>query len=187
MISLDCHHPDIEKFITIKSDLGKVNYANISVRVTNDFMQAVEDDKDWELTFTRPETGETISRKVRAKDLFDLLCEQNWNYAEPGVLFWDRISNYNMLDTNPEFKYAGTNPCAEEPLPAGGSCLLGSLNLAAFVENDEFQWDAFQDAIDIAVRALNDVLDEGLHRHPLKEQRKSVRDWRQIGLKIQVN
>lgn len=184
MISLDCHHPDIEKFITLKSDLSKVNYANISVRVTNDFMHAVGTDGDWELTFTRPETNETITKTVRANDLFNLLCEQNWNYAEPGVLFWDTITSQNMLNTHPEFEYAGTNPCAEEPLPAGGSCLLGSLNLAAFVKQGDFLWSEFGQAIHIAVRALNEVLDEGLHRHPLEEQRKSVRDWRQIGLGI---
>lgn len=184
MISLDCHHPDIEKFITLKSDLSKVNYANISVRVTDDFMRAVGTDGDWELTFTRPETNETITKTVRANDLFNLLCEQNWNYAEPGILFWDTITSQNMLNTHPEFEYAGTNPCAEEPLPAGGSCLLGSLNLAAFVKQGNFLWSEFGQAIHIAVRALNEVLDEGLHRHPLEEQRKSVRDWRQIGLKI---
>ena len=184
MISMKCDHPDIEKFITIKSDLNKVNYANISVRVTDEFMDAVQHDNDWELSFTRPETGEVISKTVKAKNLFNLLCEQNWNYAEPGILFWDRIEQENMLNTHPDFEYAGTNPCAEEPLPAGGSCLLGSLNLAAFVVNGEFQWDEFYDAVKIAVRALNDVLDEGLHRHPLQEQRTSVHDWRQIGLGI---
>ena len=185
MISMRCDHPDIEKFITIKSDLGKVNYANISVRVSNDFMKAVEEDKDWELTFTRPETNETIRKTVRAKELFKLLCEQNWNYAEPGILFWDNITNYNLLSNNPEFEYAGTNPCAEEPLPAGGSCLLGSLNLAEFVTDyGRFDFDSFSGAVMVAVKALNQVLDEGMDKHPLQEQRDSVRDWRQIGLGI---
>ena len=112
MISMSCSHPDIKKFITIKSDLNKVNFANISVRITDDFMKAVENDGDWELRFERPESGEVIKDTVKAKELFDLLCEQNWNYAEPGILFWDTISNYNLLNTTPEFKYAGTNPCA---------------------------------------------------------------------------
>jgi ribonucleoside-diphosphate reductase alpha chain len=115
MISMRCDHPDIEKFITIKSDLGKVNYANISVMITDDFMRAVEADTDWELSFTRPETNETIEKTVKAKDLFELLCRQNWDYAEPGMLFWDRIENYNLLSNNENFKYAGVNPCAEEP------------------------------------------------------------------------
>ena len=185
MISMRCDHPDIEKFITIKSDLGKVNYANISVMVTDAFMKQVESNGLWQLWFHRPETGEKIERFVRARDLFNLLCEQNWNYAEPGILFWDRISDYNLLGNNPEFEYAGTNPCGEEPLPAGGSCLLVALNLAAFVDNEGvFDTKQFERAVRIAVRALNDVLDEGLEKHPLQEQRDSVRDWRQIGLGV---
>ena len=115
MISIDCTHPDLEQFITVKSDLGKVTSANISVMVSDDFMEAVEADKDWELFFTRPETNETITKTVRAKDIYHLLCKNNWDYAEPGILFWDRIEGYNLLSNNDEFHYAGTNPCAEEP------------------------------------------------------------------------
>ena len=184
MISMDCTHPDIKKFITVKSDLNKVNYANISVRITNDFMEAVINDQDWTLHFERPETHEIIEETVKAKELFDLICEQNWDYAEPGILFWDTINNYNLLNNNPEFKYAGVNPCAEEPLPEGGSCLLSSLNLSAFVKNGKFDKDRFKEAVHIAVNALNGVLEEGLEKHPLKEQRNCVRDWRQIGLGI---
>lgn len=185
MISMSCDHPDIKKFITIKSDLKKVNFANISVRVTDEFMRAVENDDMWQLRFERPETGEEIVENVKAKELFDLLCEQNWDYAEPGILYWDTIRNYNLLNNNPEFEYAGTNPCAEEPLPAGGSCLLGSLNLSEFVDSEGmFDADEFSKAVFIAVRALNDVLDEGADKHPLEEQRRTVADWRQIGLGI---
>ena len=185
MISMDCTHPDLEKFITVKSDLNKVTSANISVRVTNKFMEAVMLDHDWELSFTRPETGETISKTVRAKDIFHMLCENNWNYAEPGILFWDRINDWNLMSTNPDFKYAGVNPCAEETLPAGGSCLLGALNLSAFVDDEgRFDYSDFTRSVRIAVRALNKVLDEGLPKHPLQEQRDSVSKWRQIGLGI---
>ena len=184
MISIDCTHPDLEKFIKVKQDLDRVTSANISIKVTDDFMSAVEHDRDWTLSFTRPETGETIENVVKAKEIFKLICEGNWNYAEPGLLFWDSISGYNLLSNNPDFAYAGVNPCAEEPLPAGGSCLLGSLNLAAFVVDGKFDHVAFNHAVAIAVRALNDVLDEGLEKHPLAEQRESVRDWRQIGLGI---
>ena len=415
MISMDCTHPDLEKFITVKSDLNKVTSANISVKVTDKFMIAVQHDADWELSFTRPETGETITKTVKAKDIFELLCKNNWNYAEPGILFWDRIKHWNLLSTNPDFEYAGVNPCvtgetlinttegeiqikdlvgktpyvycmgddgnitikkaskvwktrknaqivlvetsrgyikctpdhkiytknrgwiqasdlkkgdklaglnrtmkdethvsvglsggkyipehrrvasayydicgkdvhhkdgdtlnntinnlevldhgehsritntgrkidvvrdekgryvakevkkkkcsfnlgcgvgtnwvvkdvqwlkdyedvydmtvpsvhnfvanrivvhncAEEPLPSGGSCLLGALNLSAFV-NDEgrFDYSDFTKSVRIAVRALNNVLDEGLPKHPLQEQRDSVSKWRQIGLGI---
>lgn len=185
MISIDCTHPDLEKFITVKSDLNKVTAANISVKVTDAFMSAVQNDLDWELSFTRPETKETITKTVKAKDVFELLCKNNWNYAEPGILFWDRINDWNLMSTNPDFKYAGVNPCAEETLPAGGSCLLGALNLAAFVDDEgRFDYSDFTKSVRIAVRALNDVLDEGLPKHPLQEQRDSVCKWRQIGLGI---
>ena len=184
MISIDCTHPDLEKFITVKSDLNKVTSANISVRVTDRFMVAVKNDEDWELYYKRNETGEEIKKTVKARDIFDLLCRNNWDYAEPGILYWDRITNWNLVSNDKDFEYAGVNPCAEEPLPAGGSCLLGAINLAAFVRNGKFDWDDFNRTVNIAVKALNDVLDEGLERHPLAEQRKTVRDWRQIGLGI---
>ena len=184
MISIDCTHPDLEKFITVKSDLNKVTSANISVRVTDRFMVAVKNDEDWELYYKRNETGEEIKKTVKARDIFDLLCRNNWDYAEPGILYWDRITNWNLVSNDKDFEYAGVNPCAEEPLPAGGSCLLGAINLAAFVRNGKFDWDDFNRTVNIAVKALNNVLDEGLERHPLAEQRKTVRDWRQIGLGI---
>lgn len=185
MISLDCHHPDLLDFIDIKTKDGSVTKANISVRVTNDFMQAVEDDTDWVMFFTREETGETITKTARARDIFDKLCENNWNWAEPGILFWNNIEEYNLLSNNPDFEYAGTNPCAEEPLPAGGSCLLSSINLSAFVNDcGDFMYDDFYDTIDVGIRYLNEVLDEGLPLHPLQEQRDSVRNWRQVGLGV---
>ena len=184
MISISDTHPDLEKFITIKSDLNKVNYANISVRISDAFMKAVEEDKDWELKFERKETGEVISKTVKAKELFRKLCEQNWNYAEPGMLFWDRINNYNLLSNTKSFKYAGVNPCAEEPLPAGGSCNLCAINLAEFVKDAQFDFDDFAYVVQEAVKYQNEILTEGLKRHPLKEQQESVANYRQIGIGI---
>ena len=184
MISIDCHHPDLLEFIDIKAKPDSVTKANISVKVTDDFMQAVKDDREWVMSFTRPETGETITKTARAVDIFNKLCQNNWDWAEPGILFWDRIENWNLLSNNDEFHYAGTNPCAEEPLPAGGSCLLGSMNLSAFVKNGKFDFDDFCESVNVAVQALNDILEEGLPLHPLEEQRKSVSEWRQIGLGI---
>lgn len=188
MISISCDHPDIEEFITIKSDLNKITKANLSIRVTDKFMQAVDYDTTYTLSYVRGETGEKIERKIRARELFDKFCYMNWDYAEPAFLFWDRINSYNLLSEDDAFEYAGVNPCAEEPLPSGGSCLLGSLNLAAFVETingqPQFNMDEFRKAVVIAVYGLNDVLDEGLSLHPLGVQRDSVRDWRQIGLGI---
>lgn len=185
MISLDCHHPDLMDFINIKTKEGKVTKANISVRVTDDFMRAVENDEDWVMSFTRKETGDTITKIEKARVIFDKLCENNWNWAEPGILFWDNICNYNLLSNNKDFKYAGTNPCAEEPLPAGGSCLLSSINLSAFVSEDgKFDFDDFYRVVDIGVNYLNEVLEEGLMLHPLQEQRDSAAKWRQIGLGV---
>ena len=192
MLSMPVDHPDIEDFIKIKSDLDKITNANISVRVDDKFMEAVGDINkihDYKLSFTRPESGETISKTVDAHELFHEICEMNWNYAEPGVLFWDSIKENNLLQYDDRFEYAGTNPCAEEPLPAGGSCLLGAINLAEFVTDPfthkaKFDSRAFESAIRTSVRALNEVLDEGLSLHPLAEQRDSVKNWRQIGLGI---
>lgn len=189
MITLDCHHPDLEEFIDIKTDLNRITKANISIRITDDFMQAVLDDTDFELSFIREDTGEIITKTVNARKLFKRIAENNWNYAEPGVLFWDRVTSWNLLSEDDSFEFAGTNPCGEEPLPAGGSCLLGALNLSEFVKYPftdcaEFSFGEFRQAIYIAVDALNEVLDEGLPLHPLQQQRDTVRDWRQIGLGI---
>ncbi len=185
MLSLSCEHPDLEEFIGIKQNTDRVTKANISIRITDKFMAAVKNKEPFELSFTRLETGETINKTVDAYEIFHKICESNWDFAEPGMLFWDRIENWNLLSCDDEFHYAGTNPCAEEPLPSGGSCLLGSINLSEFVTKDKtFNFDDFANTVDIAVKALNEVLDEGLPLHPLKEQRESVHDWRQIGLGI---
>lgn len=133
MISIDVNHPDIEEFIDCKTDLERVKYANISVRVNDAFMKAVESDSNYILTYpcdaevpkdensklslplnTLVRYEDSYFKMVRAKDIFEKLVKNNWDYAEPGILYWDKISNYNLLDKT-EFKYAGVNPCAEEP------------------------------------------------------------------------
>lgn len=186
MISISCKHPDIEEFINLKTKQGVCEKANISIRVSDDFMEAAIHDEDWITEFTSEETG-TITKAFKARDLLKLLAKRNWEWAEPGMLYWDRITGYNMLNNDERFSYAGVNPCAEEPLPAGGSCLLGSINLSEFVLNPftneaTIDYSSLVDAVRKAVRALNDVLDEGAALHPLEEQRNSVRNWRQIGL-----
>ena len=183
MISISCSHPDLEEFIEIKNDLTRVTKANISVRVNDAFMEAVINDLDWELYF-KTEHGDEMRKVVKAKKLFKLLSKNNWSMAEPGILFWDRIENYNLLSEDENFHYAGVNPCAEEPLPEGGSCLLGSINLAAYVENREFKSEEFINDIHVIVKGMNDVLDQGLPLHPLAIQRETVRDWRQIGIGV---
>jgi ribonucleoside-diphosphate reductase alpha chain len=111
MISLSCDHPDLLEFINVKTTPDAVTKANISVRVTDDFMRAVRDDKDWEMTYTREATGEVISKTAKAREIFKILCENNSDWAEPGMLFWDNITEWNLLSNNPDFEYAGTNPC----------------------------------------------------------------------------
>lgn len=204
MISLSINHPDIEEFINCKTDLNRVKYANISVRVDTNFMNAVEskakryvlswpvnklevgiDTSDWEYDKLYEVNG-VYYKIVDPVRIFNKLVENNWDYAEPGILYWDEIEKYNLLN-NTDFKYAGVNPCAEEPLPAGGSCLLGSINLSEFVinpftKNAHIDFEFLEKATFEAVVALNQVLIEGLTLHPLDEQQNSVKNWRQIGL-----
>lgn len=189
MISIDCSHPDVEAFVDLKTDLNKVTKANISVRINREFMEAVKNNQMYRLHYTREATGETIEKEINARELFRHIAEVNWDYGEPGALFWDRVCEWNLLSNTKEFQFAGVNPCAEEPLPAGGSCLLGSLNLSefvrdAFTDHASFDFDGLKHAVKVSVRALNEVLEEGLPMHPLSEQRESVNDWRQIGLGI---
>ena len=112
MLSLSCEHPDLEEFIELKSDLDRVTKANISIRITDKFMAAVKNKQPFTLSFTREETGETITKTVDAASIFHKICEMNWDYAEPGMLFWDKIENWNLLSCDDNFHYAGTNPCA---------------------------------------------------------------------------
>ena len=189
MISMDINHPDIEDFIDIKTDLNKVTKANISVRINDKFMESVENKEKYVCRFIVEETNEVIEKEVDAYKLFMKLITNNWDFAEPGILFWDNIEKYHLLSEDKEFKYAGVNPCAEEPLPSGGSCLLGSINLAEFVvepftNNAIFDIQKFKNTVADCIIGLNEVLDEGLELHPLKEQKESVRQYRQIGLGV---
>ena len=189
MIMMDCNHPDIEEFISIKGDLDKIVSANISVRIDDEFMKKVENDLPHTLRFERKETGEVIEKVVNAKQLFWRLAKMNWRTAEPGILYWDRINSWTLLSEHDNFEFAATNPCAEQPLPANGSCILSSLNLGAFVldpftTNARFDFDSFEKAVDVVTREMNVILDEGLPLHPLQEQRDSVAKWRQIGTGI---
>lgn len=200
MMSLASNHPDILEFIDVKRDLNKINNANLSVRVDDEFMRKAQEDTDeenYELIFNRTyydsetKTEKDMSgKKINANALLMKLSKYNWENGEPGILFWDNIRRGGLLSNEPGFKYGGVNPCAEEPLPSGGSCLLGALNLSAFCKwnNDYncyiFDYRDFIEAIDISVRALNNVLDEGIDLHPLREQTESVKRWRQIGLGI---
>jgi ribonucleoside-diphosphate reductase alpha chain len=189
MISMEVSHPDIEDFIDIKTDLTKITKANISVRINDEFMKAVENNETYRCEFIVEGNNEHVIKEVDAKKLFMKLCKNNWDYAEPGILFWDNIKKHHLMSEDKEFAYAGVNPCAEEPLPSGGSCLLGSINLSEFViqpfgTSATFDINKFKACVRESVIALNQVLDEGLDLHPLQEQKISVDRYRQIGLGV---
>ncbi|MDO5037870.1 MAG: adenosylcobalamin-dependent ribonucleoside-diphosphate reductase [Tissierellia bacterium] len=189
MLNMDCSHPDILEFINVKNDLEKVTSANISVNCSDEFFHAVEGDQEFMLTFDVEATGEHIERPIRARDMFHNLAENNWNMAEPGILFKDQIRTWHLMSEDEDFAYAGVNPCAEEPLPAFGSCNLASINLGEFVKNPfskyaRFEFDAFGALVRDGVIYLNEVLDENMDLHPLEKQKELSRDLRQIGLGI---
>lgn len=190
MLNMDVTHPDILDFIDIKNyDIENVRYANISVNMTHEFMQAVANDEDFELYFRVESTGEEIRRIVKAKEVFRKLCENSWNMAEPAILFQDNIDSWHIMSGDKEFKFAGVNPCAEQPLPPFGSCNLSSINLAGFVKDPftefaEFDYNGFEEIVREGVRYLNEILDENMENHPLEQQTKLSKELRQIGLGI---
>lgn len=189
MLSLKVNHPDIEEFIDVKTDLEKVTTANISVMVDNAFMEAVINNEDYTLSFTVEDTGEVIEKKVNAKKLFLKLADNNRRFAEPGMLFWDTVQNWNLTEGYEDYKIVGTNPCAEQPLAEYNSCLLGSINLSEFVVNPfteeaEFDFAHFTEVVHIVTRGMNAVLDENISMLPLKQQQDASRDFRQIGIGV---
>lgn len=189
MLNLDCNHPDIEDFINVKNDLKRVNYANISVNVDDKFMEAVRDDLDYDLYFKVESTGEEIKDTIRARDLYRKLALNNWNMAEPGILYKDNIDSWHMMSEDETFEFAGVNPCAEETLPAFGSCNLSSINLSNLVKDPftkyaRFEFEKFGELVRDGVVYLNEVLDDNMDLHPLVQQREMSRDLRQIGLGI---
>ncbi len=189
MLNMDVSHPDIEDFINVKNDLSKVNYANISVNIDNEFMEAVKDNSEYDLHFTVEATGEEIRRTIKARDLFRVIAKNNWNMAEPGILYTDKINSWHLMSEDPSFEFAGVNPCAEETLPAFGSCNLSSINLSELVKNPytkyaRFEFDKFSELVRNGVIYLNEVLDENMNLHPLPQQREVSAELRQIGLGI---
>ncbi len=185
MITLRVDHPDILDFIEAKRDLAKVNYANISVRVTDEFMKAVERDSDFTLSYENEVVGR-IKRQVRARDVWDKLVNAAWESAEPGVIFWDAIRRESTTEYN-GMEVLTTNPCSEITLEPYGCCDLGSINLAAFVAEEftpkaRIDWENLEQALRYGVRFLDDVLDYGADRHPLSQQREASLRSRRIGL-----
>lgn len=152
MLMLNDDHPDIEEFITVKRTAGKIEHANLSICVSDAFMQAVKDDSDWKLTWQ----GE-VKKTVRARDLWDLICTSAWESAEPGMVFIDR---YNKLSNTWYYEdIRCVNPCGEQGLPPWGVCNLGALNLSAFVEQGQMDYDRLAEKTKVAMRFLDNVVD----------------------------
>ncbi len=186
MITISVDHPDVMDFIGVKKDLKRVNYANISVKITDDFMKAVERDGEFLLHF-RNEKVET-ERTVRARDVWKSLVKGAWQSAEPGVLFWDTIKRESTTEYN-GMEVQGVNPCSEQTLESYGCCCLGSVNLSAFVrepftERASIDWDALTRATQYGVRFLDNVLDYNADRHPLPQQKQASLHSRRIGVGI---
>ena len=344
MLCISDKHPDLIEFITHKTDLNTTKTANMSVKFSDAFFEALKKDEDWEMSFYRPETDETITRKMKANEIMDILAKTAWDYAEPGILYWDTIQNYNLIGNDPDFHFSATNPCVigstrvltdqgyvpikhmaekggtwniwngyewseveaaitgfrqpirhimfsnncsiecteyhkfvlkdgtrieakdlregdeliayksfaysgndleedenkvpdiskpidvegvkvvwtrsagtadvvycvnepknhtvvfngiltgncgELPLPDFGSCLLGSMNLSKYftkkfdlLDNNSEEWLKFDHDVQIAIRYLNEVLEEGIELQPLEQQKKAIQDYRPIGLGI---
>ena len=180
MATMRCDHPDIEDFITAKSDAARLRMFNVSVLVTDPFMEAVKANGSWDLVFDGK-----VYQTVKARDLWNKIMRSTYDYAEPGVIFIDRINNANNLGYCETI--AATNPCGEQPLPPYGACLLGSINLARLVK-DPFEADADLDVdglsklVATAVRMMDNVVDAS--EFPLPQQAQEAQAKRRIGLGV---
>jgi len=172
-------HPDIEKYISAKNNSTELTGFNISVGVTDAFMDAVKSNSDFDLVFE----GRTYST-VNARNLWDSILRSTWDWAEPGILFIDRINRKNNLHYCE--KIVATNPCGEQPLPPYGACLLGSFNLTKYiVEHDGkyvFNMNMLKEDIPYVVRAMDNVVDRATY--PLPQQEKQAKDTRRMGLGV---
>ena len=180
MATMRCDHPDIEEFIAAKSDSQKLRMFNLSVLVTDAFMEAVKKGEDWKLIYNNK-----VYSVIKAADLWDQIMRATYNFAEPGVIFIDRINATNNLSYCETI--TATNPCGEQPLPPYGACLLGSINLAKLVEHP-FDKNAYldvsqlEDLVSTAVRMMDNVIE--VSQFPLEAQKLEAKNKRRIGLGV---
>jgi ribonucleoside-diphosphate reductase alpha chain len=180
MATMRCDHPDINDFITAKSDAARLRMFNVSVLITDDFMEAVKADGPWDLKFDGK-----VYRTVQALELWNKIMQSTYDFAEPGVIFIDRINTANNLNYCETI--AATNPCGEQPLPPYGACLLGSINLARLVSdpfgtNAKLDENALSELVATAVRMMDNVVDAS--RFPLEAQAQEAQAKRRIGLGV---
>ncbi len=199
MLMLHDWHPDIEEFITVKQDLNKINGANLSVCVSDAFMEAVKKDASWDLVFPNLDdpkydkkwTGDIeewkkqggkveVKKTVKASYLWDLICKAAWQSAEPGLHFLDRSNKRS--NTWYFERLSATNPCGEQPLSPWAVCNLGAMNLAAYVKTGQFDYDSFGKDVRTAMRFLDNVIDDTYYFY--KENEKIAKDIRRTGLGI---
>lgn len=178
MATMRCDHPDIEDFIAAKREAGRLRNFNLSVLATDPFMAAVDADADWDLVF-----GGRVYKTIRARALFDSITRATYDYAEPGVIFIDRINARNNLHYCEEIH--STNPCGEQPLPPYGACLLGSINLAKLVREPftataHLDMDELDELVSVAIRMMDNTIDAS--GFPLEQQRQEAIAKRRIGL-----
>jgi ribonucleoside-diphosphate reductase alpha chain len=177
MLMLRDDHPDIEKFVTMKQKPGFCTGANISVKISDRFMEAVKTDSDWNLVW-----GGKVYKTIKARDLWDLIITSARKSAEPGLFFSERANKLSNLWYLKEYELIATNPCGEQPLNAWGVCNLGAINLSKFVTEDwsAIDWDRLADTIAVAVRFLDNVIDTTQYFYPQNE--RSQKEIRRIGL-----
>jgi len=187
MITISVDHPDVEAFVDIKNDAErrKVQFANISVRITDEFMQAVEADEEFTLSYQSSKAGE-LQKKIKARELWDKLVTNAHSSAEPGLIFWDNVKKESTTEYN-GMNVVTTNPCSEIPLEPYGCCCLGNVNLSQFVSESftsqaSVDWPKLEKALGYGVRFLDNVLDYNADKHPLNEQREASQKSRRIGV-----
>jgi len=186
MITINVNHPDIQEFIDVKNDTerSRVKFANISVKISDEFMRAVEEDKDFELRFENEKVK--YSKTVRARNIWEKLVKSAWASAEPGVIFWDAVKRYSPTEYG-GMEVNGVNPCSEQALEDYGNCCLGNVNLSpfvkdAFTEEAAIDWESLERAFRYSVRFLDNVLDYNMSKHPLVYQTKASTHSRRIGV-----
>lgn len=180
MLTLRVDHPDIERFVTIKNDARrtKVQYANISVLITHEFMDAVTHDRAFDLRW-----GGRTYRSVNARELWYKIIKNAHASAEPGIIFWDTMRDFHNVEyANP---LTSTNPCGEQPLASYTACNLGNINLSRFVDAEaRFDYARLAEVARIATRFMDDIIDYNMNNHALEKIRKAVASDRRIGLGI---